>query len=600
MKKILSWFLLIVNFNILVGCLNDVKSNYKNNIKNNFYDVLKKNVVNIDKKIFDNVFYQIAIDKIGSFEEIKLIVDGKMSKNEIIKFVKNHNLYGIDNEFIKNFKLTKEEQLEISIEKIKIQYESITQKIFEELFNVISSKENGKYLNDGLFYEDFFIENIKNECYIVDEKNNFATVKNKILMKKKNVDNWKDFVDCSSAEKKGKKGYLHVTDSKIYDDYIKKYILPIVYNKLMTRDFIIKNYYSKIINSNARKINILSIPFDEKNNGDIFMLIKDCLNRNKDINFIDYVMSGFIGIDTSSDAYNLLVNNNFKKIKTVNNYDLIWECKTNENGDKILDPSKYIKTYVFEGTRLGNIVNEYLNTHEIFFDGKNFIHKCKNFNIEKRKIDILLLENMARTKQFVKNKLWVTKDNLNLDVEFSNKLFSSNIADIIDNDKKKDEYNFTSDDYAKYLLINNSYKAFLIQNFNDDNYDINDMIILNDSVNKKYNVIEIEEAVSSSKLSLNSLSDKSYINKNDNIVKNIKNRCEIINNIAETFLNNTYINESHKYYLAINNVCFNDKKIFNFFKLQFPDLFKKNNKNDNDDKNNKENNNTINKNVNVA
>ena len=106
-------------------------------------------------------------------------------------------------------------------------------------------------------------------------------------------------------------------------------------------------------------------------------------------------------------------------------------------------------------------------------------------------------------------------------------------------------------------------KFFLKVDKKQSGSDIKDDILFYE--NGKYYIVQIEEAISGSKLA----------KVDTNEVYGIDEKEEIINEVARVIANNdTYQSASTKHWLEQSEITFHDSKVYDYFKENYPDLFK--------------------------
>jgi len=621
------------NDNIIEG-----NKDLKDNKMKAIYDAIK-NLGDTNANVLSKVMTDIAISHIGEFEKLQEFgsktnlndIKALITTEDFKNFVKAHNIYKADTEgATRNGATTQVESLNeeqqglTSFYKIQQQYNRMVEDVYERLYNEI---KGGSYstTKTKLFQEQYFIDYLEKELYEVKKPSSFTAITNKVFLPKKKETTWKEYVNNV---------FLKVTDTNgnltgVYDDYIGRKILPEVYKTCLTETYVREQRYSSLGRSYARKVNMVSITTDDTNKYAVPKMLKYFANEylvknNAAINYnFDLINEAMIGIvKADSGAEKLLIgddnsnpnfarmNLSYKEVKDQTSTDkvdseFLYIPQTKEDGSDAIDDSEKIPTKVYEGTKLADLVKKISTCCDLKVDkdSRHLTYTRKQFlNTEQQKAydeltgnqhtiekGILLKEREIRQTDYTKDG-WFLKNGGLTDISSTirDRLFNITTSTQIDDYGKKSGKNAESKDYIKYFGITNEEtptpanvkdnKAFLTMPTQSGS-DV-DRIVLNEAGNSNYYIIEVEEAVNTSKLSKANNKDsyirtKSFANSKDDAYLSTNTYNELVRDIVKVNASSdTYKKNANEYYLMISNIVFYDQSVYDYFKSQFPDLFK--------------------------
>ena len=159
-----------------------------------------------------------------------------------------------------------------------------------------------------------------------------------------------------------------------------------------------------------------------------------------------------------------------------------------------------------------------------------------------------------------------------LNADIRDRLFNISTSQIVDDENKREKDGYKEGDYVRYYKDGQgNYKAFLTDK---DGADVNKLVVLDDGTN--CHIIEVEEAVSNSKLeTIDNESSYYRLKATSNPIEAIIKTNDIVYNVVrEVAAGDTYKKNAEQYYLVMSNIIFYDEDVYNYFKSQYPDLFK--------------------------
>ena len=534
-------------------------------------------------EVRDVIIDAVAKQTLGEFkiENNKIILkdyDGK-TKDEKIAFVKAHKAYWDKKEVDGKFEPGDEPTdltpaIENRVEVIKnLVFTNVVSKMFDEANSDLYKEHNifkeYKFARDKFKTSkvgDFSYEGDKN---IYDKK--YEAEDSDVFSNNKLIDSTVTKEDPKTIV--GEKPMLHLD---YYQDYINSQILPSIIDTLLVEQYIFDNQYTTLSRTQARKINYVAIQATDKTNLSAKQLVNKFIDKyitNEDgsitkdtkINF-EILANAWKGLIEDDSAAQSLLDES-KAFTKVTNHNEALEYKQ-------VDPLHPVETKYIDGTtdktfyretEYGQLMLDYAkintNVHDSISNTKQKeFSNSGAYTVEKG------LEYKTRdikVKDYTTNA-WGTKDSgfSSLPTSIKDTLFEYSVS--IDTPVNKSEESFKESSYVE--LINGHY-YLKAQNAKSENY--YDTIAHYDESSKTFYIVEIEEALSQSKLSYNTtVEDGGY---------EPAKREEIAREIGYTMASGeTYKNTAYLHYLENCDITYHDQSIYDFMKETYPDLFEEN------------------------
>ena len=349
--------------------------------------------------------------------------------------------------------------------------------------------------------------------------------------------------------------------------YVEEEIIPIIYRTLLIEQYLLDESYTTLGRSYARKVNILAIPTNSNNDKAATYMMKDFvenyISAGKEVTLDTFNVISALNVGTLDgiNAYNKLLDPtaaDFANLEAANALmsNLGYELK--ETGDDAY----------YNGTDYGDMMMKYLkikdniittdSSAESEFSGSYTYTYDVGLEIEERKL---------QNKDYTQNGWYIKNGGLtSLPDEIRTRLFNIGVANVLD---KKDgvtdrwsngaydgniegENNLVAKINGKYYLKVASKQA---------GADPKDDILF--SSNGTYYVVQIEEAISASKLA---------IDNTDTYESGAKE--VIINEVAKIIAaDDSYKTLSTKHWLEKAAIKYHDTKVYDYFKTNYPELF---------------------------
>ena len=528
----------------------------------------------------DVIIDATAAQVVGTFsiKDNKIVLNGYDTEGaNKLDFVKSHKAYWDKKE--ENGKFTPVEptaltaEIENRVEVIKnIVFDNIVSKMFDEA-NSDLYKEHNVFKEYKFARDKFKTSDIKGFSY--NELNGNKNIYDKKYEKDDCVEFTNDLVIDSTITKEdsativsGENPMLHLD---LYEDYINNEIMPSIIRTLLIEQYIFDNQYTTLSRTQARKINYVAITATDSTNLNAKQLVNTFIDKYiavdeaKNVETIDFEIladawKGIVDESSVNAAEQLLLDS--KAFTHITNHDEAIEAKPGSN-TKYIDGTTDKKFY--KETEYGQLMLDYAKINTNVHDAESNT-KQKEFSnsgaytvetgLGYKKTDITVKDYTTHT--------WGTKDSgfSSLPTAIKDTLFEYSVAiDTKVNKSSINEETFESD-YVEYV---NGHYYLKAQNAKSTS--LYDTIAHYDESSKTFYIVEIEEALSQSKLSYNTTVEQGGYEANE--------RELIAREIGYTMASgDTYKNTAYLHYLENCGITYHDQSIYDYMNETYPDLFK--------------------------
>ena len=361
--------------------------------------------------------------------------------------------------------------------------------------------------------------------------------------------------------------------------YVEDEVIPTIYRSLLVEQYLLDESYNNLGRSAARKVNVISISANANNDRAADYLakyfVRNRIGGKEDLNnpatpanpdddtpieitIEDFkeVSNAMIGLvdESGKNAYIDAVNSAFGSTSFPHNTEDV-------------DPTNHF----YVGTDFGDMMAKYIkikddiNTTDTSAES-DFTGSYTHTKEVGKEIKI----NEIKKNDYVTDG-WFIKSNSvgDLPDSIKTRLFNIEVSNVLDSDtatdrfvKENNVWNYKVPENESKLVATINGKHYLKVGSKQSGADIKDDILFYEG--GKYYVVQIEEAVSGSKLAKEATTEKYSESKKE----------EIINEVARVVANNdTYQSASTKHWLEQAAIKFHDSKIYDYFKENYPDLF---------------------------
>ena len=502
-----------------------------NNIMKKVYDTIRNG--GIGSEVLDEILYQYAVSVVGDYEALKAAANGSDADKDA--FVEAHKSYKATN-------ADGTEDKETEHARVNAKFDTIEKRIKFKMYDEISSKVNSR----NIFKEKDYVKELKAKMYDVSDEEPAGGF-------------YEGIIDVKFEKEEVFDQFL---TRDLYEGYIKDQLLPDIYRQLLVEQYILDESYNALGRSFARKVNVLAIA-----------------SNSDHVKAAPYLMNYFVNEKVSKGAYAnpdevldafKMVSNIWKGVNlTAEEKQLALDSKGFTDNGTYLDETEYgdlMRKY--ELIKADPLLND--SEQEAIFTGSNKYVKEVGLQIKTTEI---LLHDYTTTGWFIKNGGLT-----NLPDTIRNRLFNINVANAINelenknlSDADKAKYDRTS---ASYLNDYNSYVALIngvyyLKSGSQPSDSTSSDILFYNSSDGTYYVIQISEAVSSSRLDVNSNDRYEVIRDNGSAIME-----EIVNEVASLVADSeSYKTLSNKHWLEESGLVYHDTVVYDYFKANYPDLF---------------------------
>lgn len=370
-------------------------------------------------------------------------------------------------------------------------------------------------------------------------------------------------------------GYLHrdnYQDPKSYDEhsatesrtgenavtitYVEDDIIPAIYRNLLVEQYLFDEAYNNLGRSYARKVNVLTISTNNNNDKAANYLMQYFVREKiakQEVTLADFnaVSAAYKGVTAEAQAY--LANVNTAYPGAFPKEQLTYKGTTYD---------------YYVGTDFGDMMTEFgkikddINTSDATSESDFTGGYTYTADVGKE-----IKENGIRKNDYVTDG-WYIKDGglSDLPDDIKTRLFNIGVANVVDSDQAErtpdaQGHQVPAPEESKLVAKING-KYYLKVASKEASADAEEDILFYE--NGKYYVIQIEEAVSSSKLDKKS-TKYADVNKDAEAIKN-----EVARVIGS---NEKYQTLSTKHWLEQAKIKYHDSKVYDYFKENYPDLF---------------------------
>ena len=522
------------------------------NVASVVYDAIHEG--GIGSKVLDEVLYIYAVGAFGDYETLTSIKDDDA---KIAEFVKTHKAYWDDDREDETADASKTE-----INRVKYQLKTINDKVAKTMYEKISG---GSYSDRHIFSEAKFLYSLRsNLAEVADPSATGVSLFTGQILPEVEPEDVFDSV----------KGFLHYENYQGGKfNYIEKEIMPGIYKGLLSSLYLTSETYNTLGRSYARKVNIIKIPNNSNYPNAAFYLASSLVAElNDPEKKVEDVLSLFKSYSNASIG---AVASGSKEANILNNAHV----KNNTDFNHVTLLGSDVQEY-WTGTEYGDLAAKYLKAIDTT-EGINS-SLLSNFTnsgaypayIGLEQQTMALVENdYTTTGWFLKNGglSSVLPDSIR------ERLFNIGVANGVKESKAdRAAAERTYSDGAWHEAENeNSYVCringhnFLKTSSRINGESIEKDILHYNADDKCYYIIEIEEAVSSSKLSKTSSNNYAHTREDgDNVMQGIVS--ELASLVGDS---DNYSTLATKKYLKEMAIEYHDQTVYDYFKSNYPELF---------------------------
>ena len=412
--------------------------------------------------------------------------------------------------------------------------DKIQVRVYEKLYALISS---GSYETRNRFYEERFANFVERQLYRLNLDNDETPEFNEGYL----------FPAPSNVAIENGTIVNEAINVDYYEDYINGELIPTIYRELLIEEYVLTEDYSSLGRTYARKVNYIALRVSDNYPEAVKYLMDSFIDQyilaENPVGEADLEMlaRAYKGVDLTGEETDLLEDAGLYGVGV--DKTLRGELQDEFNKIKKLDPQLTDKSVESDFTGNGQYTPE------------------KGLLIKE---DSLSKRDLTTDGWFIKNGGLTS-----LPTSIRDRLFNIGVANALDRDSLLDEIqnpNFTglsTQTNSFVRRLNGNY--FLIPQTSQQGDDRN--FLWYDAGSRSYYIIQIEEAVNTTKMSLTSSANYDEIREEGF-------RELVAGEIAKILAQREGSKSaSTLHWLEEASLTFNDQAIFDFFKEQFPDLY---------------------------
>ena len=515
--------------------------------------------------VLDKILYQFAVSVFGKYNKVAAPYDSTeitlseaaADETKAREFIDKHKAYWTTDE--KGNRLTDAASKASELERVQAKFKAIEDRIAKDLYGDISG---GSYSTRGEFSEKKYLAELKHQLKKVVDYDEADTTEGYVITP-------------DVQEEDVFKGANPILHREYYQDltatshdtakasYVEDDVVPTIYRSLLVEQYLLDESYNILGRSYARKVNIIAISDNSNNvkaaNYLMKYFVRNVINKSGNVVTLDdfkAVSNAVKGVTAEAQTYLEKVNEAYPGAFP----------KVEFTGYDAKDYSYYV------GTDYGDMMSKYEKIKkDINLTDSSAESDFTGSYAYKAEIGKGIKENEIKAKDYITDG-WFIKDGglSELPETIKTRLFNIGVANVLDNANTVDRFataTYTVPENESKLVAKINGKYYLKVASKQTGAEETDDILFTEG--GKYYVVQIEEAISSSKL------DK----ENSEYKKNAKNdgtmtKEQIINEVARVVgSNDKYKTLSTKHWLEQASLKYHDTKVYDYFKTNYPDLF---------------------------
>ena len=505
--------------------------NIYDNVMGTVYDKIREG--GIGSEVLNEILFKYAIAVVGEYDQLKAAANGSDSDKDA--FVEAHNAY-------KAFNADGSLNSQTSRARVEAKFETIEKRIKTKMYDDISGRANSRHI----FSEEDYVHSLKAQMYDVSVEEPTGGF-------------FEGLIDVAYEKEDVFDQFLH---RDLYEGYIKDQLLPDIYRQLLVEQYILDESYNAIGRSFGRQVNVLSITGNSEHVKAAPYLMNYFVNEKilkGEYSNADEVLAAFKSVSNIWKGVDL----------TADEKALALASKGFTEKDNYLVETEYGDLrYNYDLIKNNPLLNN--SEQESIFTGGNKYTKEVGLEIKSRELQ---LHDYTTTGWFIKNGGLT-----NLPDTIRNRLFNINVANAVNELENKNlsaadkaKYDRTSatyeKDYNSYVALING--VYYLKTSSTNGESTSSDILFYDSSSSAYNIVQISEAVSSSRLDVNSNDRYEVIREDGNdVMETIIN--EVVSLVADS---ESYKTLSNKHWLEESGLVYHDTTVYDYFKSNYPELF---------------------------
>ena len=539
--------------------------------------------------VLDQVLYQYAVSVFGRYNQIAKpynLGEDEITLKEAVqaieqensdkadKFINSHKAFWTTDNDGKRVETAEGKKLEYA--RVKAKWYSIEDRIARDFYGEISG---GSYSERGYLNEKKYLAEKRSQLHkVLWDDAELTKVEDGVVITP-DVEEEEVFTKLVDKKTGGQTTYLHrdnYQDKASYDlgsqekreeakaTYVEDELIPSIYRTLLVEQYILDESYNSITRSAARKVNVLSISANSNNDKAADYLMKYFVRNKISVKGAEITLDDFKEV---SNAYKGVTPAAQTYLETVNGTEGYVGAFPKETFTDFMGEDQ---TY-YVGTDYGDMMASYrkidkdINKTDSSVESDFTGSYTYTADIGKE-----IKENEIVAKDYTTDGWFISSNSVgDLPDAIKTRLFEIGVANVLDNQDTVDRfatatYTVPAKESKLVAKINGAY--YLKVASKQAEAEPQDDILFYEG--GKYYVVQIEEAVSSSKLSKESKVYDQVDDEGNNLKEVIIN--EVVRLVGA---GDSYKSLSTKHWLEQAKLKYHDSKVYDYFKENYPDLF---------------------------
>ncbi len=533
----------------------------KDNLLGKIYDALEEGSTSAEK-VKNDILVALSEGVYGTMDEINEVVALTADDAKSKSFIEEHEVYQLTdnveiiNKGVVDGEMTYEKSTYSAAEVATLQHQNVInlKNSIDEAVNVAIYNDiiGGAYSDRNIFEEERYVQYLRSQMYSIDTTG--VTLGEGLILPEYSP----EAIDATD-----------LINIDIYTDYIERALLPEIFTNLLVQNYLMEERYSSIGRSYARELEYIHLAVDDSNKTSALLLLQEFVDANltsgtaTDFEIVADAWRG-TDLDTKTEAEALLVATNaFEPM----NLTAAQVAQLDALG---------VSHTVYEDTLLGQMVLDYLKITNDRHDevAQSILNDFTNNGAYTPEIGFGIKLDEIKVTDHVTDGWYLKNDGIpNVSEDIKSRLFNIGVSNIVDsyNSMNESEYEFQNTDYVRYIE-----GEYFLTEENSQATEGNKNIVIYDGASNYY-IFRIDNAISSSKLSLDEDNTSSYRYLKSSATFDT-NSALYGHNIAldiaqEMSTKDSYITSAEQHYIMLSNILYHDESIYEYFKTNFPELF---------------------------
>ncbi len=552
----------------------DYSEEIHNNIASVVYDAIHDG--GVGSEVLNQILYLYAVNAFGAYNanvkvnnqaiavgETTLEVAATTADQGVLDaFVLNHKAYWDPNRTDNTGAVSDTER-----QRVKAKYDTMEDRIAESMYGKISG---GSYTDRHVFSEEKFLKSLKNSLESVETPaSTLEYYKTQILPEVEPEDVFGNYLHRDY--------YYSDANSYVIDE-----IVPDLYRQLLAEQYLLEETYNTLGRSYARKVNIVKFANNSNYPNFAFYLANQLVSEiNADPEVYKTSALGTNGVLARFKQYSqaeIGVVGSSTELAAILTNAGITKGVINTGSSTLDDELEAALGNFYLGTKYGDLSEKYIKMKDVAHYGVNSDYESTfsgsnayptYVGLEQEKLALKENDNTT-TGWYVKNGGLT-----DLPESIRSRLFNIGVATGV-KEKEADQLAMDRQYVSGEWKEAENENAYVCR-INGHNYlktasrvkgeKIDNDILHYDADSKTYYIVEIEEAVSASKLSKTSENNYAHT-RSEEVMQDVINEVSKIVGQGES-----YSTLATKKYLKAMDIKYHDQSVYDYFKENYPELF---------------------------